>query len=446
MAVIGFFVLPNTGSMNACLKLAMDLRERGHEVCYLGLADSEDFAKANGFAFTAVFENYFPKAFYAEHSAKQALPSGWRSLRDNLDRLRYFKAFFEDLMAGGDEAFLACLRALRPDLLVFASGDPYIDYPALMAYSLGIKGVYFHSALWSFEESGNPPLLTGLFPATDLWQWLRVKAAWQWYYLKYASYFWGFGRFSRRLAARYAYPLQGQEFPKVRNNIVRLPVLLPFPPEFDFPHRPIPCQYPIEASICPARKAIDFPWERLDASKPLAYCALGTYLWFEQPRYRHFFRALIEASAVRPDWQWVIAIGEGVAAEELAPVPANVILVKRAPQLDLLKRARIMVSHGGSNSIKECIYFGVPVLVFPLGADQPGYAARVAYHGIGLRGDMGKVDAGYLRGMIDALDRDTHIRSQMAIMRQAFLRHEEDKPSLRIIEAILAGEPCQQAN
>jgi UDP:flavonoid glycosyltransferase YjiC (YdhE family) len=68
-------------------------------------------------------------------------------------------------------------------------------------------------------------------------------------------------------------------------------------------------------------------------------------------------------------------------------LPPNVRVVASAPQLAVLRRAHLMLTEGGSNSVKECVHFGVPMLVYPRNADQPGNSARVVFHGLGLRGD-----------------------------------------------------------
>jgi hypothetical protein len=41
-----------------------------------------------------------------------------------------------------------------------------------------------------------------------------------------------------------------------------------------------------------------------------------------------------------------------------------------------------------SGSVRECIYFGVPQIVYPMGFDQPGAAIRVQYHGLGVVGSF----------------------------------------------------------
>ena len=43
----------------------------------------------------------------------------------------------------------------------------------------------------------------------------------------------------------------------------------------------------------------------------------------------------------------------------------------KVPQLTLLCRATLFVTHGGMNSVNEALYYGVPMIVLPFGLDQP---------------------------------------------------------------------------
>lgn len=436
-AKIAFFILPNTGGMNASLKLAGDLKARGHDVFYLGLEDSEDYIASNQFRFVPVFRRYFPKGFFEEERKFQILPVGFRYFQQQWHRLVYFKKFIDDLLAGGDEEFLSLLKDLRPDLMIFASGDPYIEWPAMTVYSLGIRSVYFYSTLWPREGMGIPPMETGIIPKDSWWSKLRIYIAWKKYRFIDPLYEIGFSRFSKRLAAKYGYHPEFYDATHRRQMILRLPEIISLPAMFDFFQVEIPGRYHIEASICLDRKQPSFPWNQLDDHRPLIYCALGTYILFGKEKYRQFFNTVIEASSMRPDWQWVIAIGDILRPEELRQIPSNVVVVNNAPQLELLKRARIMITHGGANSVKECIYFGVPMLVFPLGGDTPGYAARIVYHGLGIQGDMCKFGVKYLQDMIESLDRSSYIRSQMKIMQEKFRQMEEAKLGAKLVESIL---------
>ncbi|XP_072046419.1 UDP-glucuronosyltransferase 2B31-like [Amphiura filiformis] len=67
-------------------------------------------------------------------------------------------------------------------------------------------------------------------------------------------------------------------------------------------------------------------------------------------------------------------------------IPENVKVVEWIPQNDLLGHPKMMlfVSQGGTNSIYEAIYHGVPMVLVPVYGDQHFNAMKVANRGIGL--------------------------------------------------------------
>ena len=64
------------------------------------------------------------------------------------------------------------------------------------------------------------------------------------------------------------------------------------------------------------------------------------------------------------------------------------IFFSKVPQLLVLDNADLHITHGGLGSIKESIYYEVPMLVYPLDLvyDQNGNGLKVEHHGLGLRG------------------------------------------------------------
>ena len=131
---------------------------------------------------------------------------------------------------------------------------------------------------------------------------------------------------------------------------------------------------------------------------PLRYVSLGT-IYNDRPA---FLRACITAlsGAGRPV---VVATGHRIDPAELGPLGDDVFVVPFAPQLALLERAELFVTHGGMNSVSEALWHGVPTLAFPQAADQPVVAARIAHLGAGrvLRGR--EPGAGQIRRKADLL-------------------------------------------
>src|SRR5262249_16583145 len=151
------------------------------------------------------------------------------------------------------------------------------------------------------------------------------------------------------------------------------------------------CYY-IEPCIDLMRKEASFPWEAIDEKKLLIYCSLGTQSHLAGEN-KPLLQAIIDAIALEQNWQLVISLGAHLRTENFHPAPPNVCLAGTSPQLEMLKRASVMLTHGGINSVKESIFFGVPMIVFPMGRDQPGVAARVVYHGLGVRGNRSTASA-----------------------------------------------------
>lgn len=56
-----------------------------------------------------------------------------------------------------------------------------------------------------------------------------------------------------------------------------------------------------------------------------------------------------------------------------------------APQQWALEQANAVVTHGGLNTVMDAISACTPMLVMPIGFDQPGVAARVTYRGLGMK-------------------------------------------------------------
>lgn len=132
----------------------------------------------------------------------------------------------------------------------------------------------------------------------------------------------------------------------------------------------------VGASIGPRADAPSFPFHRL-GSEPIAYISLGT-VYCDRAR---FFPMCFQAFQNSP-WRIVLAVGPAFPLSE--PAPENCIVVPYAPQLEILQRAAVFVTHGGMNSVSEALYSNVPLVLAPQSADQFWISGRVAELGAGV--------------------------------------------------------------
>ena len=111
-------------------------------------------------------------------------------------------------------------------------------------------------------------------------------------------------------------------------------------------------------------------------------------------------RAIVAALAKHKDLQLVLSVGDRVELDRIGPAPNNAIIVKRAPQLELLKRASVCITHAGLNTVLESLAQGVPQVAIPVSFDQPGVAARMANKQTGLVTSLDKLTAEHLSTLL----------------------------------------------
>ncbi len=138
-----------------------------------------------------------------------------------------------------------------------------------------------------------------------------------------------------------------------------------------------------------------FSWERTDG-KLLVYISLGTIFNQNFSFYKECFDALKNSR-----YQVVLSVGDKIPLSAFQDIPNNFIVENYVPQVEVLKRTNVFVTHGGMNSVNEALYFHVPLVVIPQGADQSIVANRVEKLGAGIFIKNRSVSAQTLRNAIE---------------------------------------------
>ena len=68
----------------------------------------------------------------------------------------------------------------------------------------------------------------------------------------------------------------------------------------------------------------------------------------------------------------------GHILRRIGPIPSNAIIVNQTPQLEVLKRTSVCITHAALNTVLESLVQGVPQVGIPITVDQPGVATRNA--------------------------------------------------------------------
>jgi len=154
-------------------------------------------------------------------------------------------------------------------------------------------------------------------------------------------------------------------------------VLSPFPPSFRDPAFPLPAT---AHSIRPqARRRDQAPgWMSRLTGAPVVYFTLGTVFNLESG---DLFERVLAGLRTLPV-NLVATVGRQIDPAELGPQPPNVHIEQYVPQEALLPYCDAVVSHGGSGSVIGALTHGVPMVLAPMGADQPHNAARCEQLGV----------------------------------------------------------------
>ncbi len=182
-------------------------------------------------------------------------------------------------------------------------------------------------------------------------------------------------------------------------SFIGVPELLLYPPEFDFPNSaPLAWQQQLGPCVDLERKEIItenlknfIEQANLEPSNRIIYCSLGTLtdIHLGQTTLKtDFINKCLQIATNNPKYYFIISSGDDLNKEGDGQMfTDNVLVLNFAPQVFILKKADLFMTHGGLNSIFEGIYTETPMLIFPLNKkwDQNGAAARAIYHNVGIK-------------------------------------------------------------
>ncbi|KAE8762227.1 glycosyltransferase, partial [Georgenia thermotolerans] len=149
-----------------------------------------------------------------------------------------------------------------------------------------------------------------------------------------------------------------------------------------------------------------------DGARPLVYFSLGTVFNLESGDL--FTRVLAGLRDLPADV--LVSLGAGLDPALLGPQPAHVRVEPFVDQDRVIAAADVVVTHGGSGTVTAALTAGVPVVVLPMGADQPDNAARCAALGVGTVLDPVTVTPPQVRAAVGAVLTDPAFRRRAAAL------------------------------
>lgn len=175
-------------------------------------------------------------------------------------------------------------------------------------------------------------------------------------------------------------------------------VLSPFPASLRDPS----CPLPDTALLFRPRPAAP-PAPPVPLARPLIYVTLGTVFNAESGDLLSRIVAGLRDLPV----EVVATVGPQLDPAELGPQPPHVRVERFIDQWALLPHCSLVVSHGGSGTVCGALAHGLPMLLLPMGADQPFNAQRCQALGVARVLDpVGQTSASIRDAAADLLARD----------------------------------------
>ena len=399
---IGFIGLPSPGHLNPMSALARQLQSRNHDVVMFSLPVGESLARAAYLPFIPFGEKEFP----IEHSSGVV---GTVSRLKGEEGLQFTVNAIAAITEVKWRTLPNLLSSTGVDALVV---DNYDFYGEIIPMRLGMPYAVVSNAL-HFDYSGYTPLC--------IYDWAHentpeaVKRNRQ-----------GVSKFTQMLIRSNAEVIVQAERAGIRANwedpsslFSDRPWITQCPREFDFESSHWPKQFHYAGPFHDGKGRLDFPfpWDQL-TGEPIVYASMGTV----QIGNPDVLRTIAAAVSKHKGLQLVLAIGNVLRPEQIGPVPNNAIVVNNAPQLELLKKASVCITHAGFNTVLEALTQGVPQIAIPVTNDQPGVAARIAYKKTGTVTSLDDLDPSRLSGHLDEVLNKPIYRDNSRLIQKAIAK------------------------
>ena len=368
MTHFGLICPASTGHLNTMLPLGKELKRRGHRVTTIGILDAEAKTLAAGLEFVAYGTEEYSKGSTAEALNHLSKLSGLAAIRYTITLL---KDWTNVLLRDAPQVIKnAGVDALLIDQA--SSGGSIADF-------LDIPFITICSAVVLNQDENVPHYSSNWKYNPAWWAKLRNRATWTFYNT--------LGKPIKKVVAEYRrqwnLPLYSDP-----NKVGSLYSVGPYsqlaqisqqPAELEFPRENLPKCFHFTGPYhySGTREPVSFPWDQL-TGKPLIYASMGTV----QNRLVDIFYQ-IAAACEGLDAQLVISLGGSATPESLPNLAGNPLVVEYAPQLEILQKATLTITHAGMNTTLECLSNAVPMVAIPIANDQPGVAARIAWTGAG---------------------------------------------------------------
>jgi len=396
MATIAFFPEGAYGPTNNCAGIGAVLAQRGHRVVFIVEESFAGTLEARGFEERLVRLGPAPDGpeepgqFWKDF-IRDTAPAFRRPTIEQLDA--FIAPTFRALADGAgyvDERLREILDELQPDVVV---EDNVVGFPALSASGRPwVRIVSCNPA--ELKDELVPPAFSGYATAD--------RTGWREYWEEYRR---AIGPVHSEHDERHR-ELGAPALPDLEliGTSPWLNLYL-YPRELDYLRAEPPAGRWLALESCVREP--EGPWSpSAEDGRPLVYLSLGSLGSADVELMQRLIDTLAGCDGVRV----VVSLGP---QHELLRLPGHMQGAEYLPQTAILPHVAAVVTHGGNNTVTECVHFGCPMIVLPLFWDQYDNAQRVHELGYGVRLDAYRHEPAELRAALDTVLTDSRLRERL---------------------------------
>jgi MGT family glycosyltransferase len=384
LSTVVFFPEAAFGPTNNCVGMGRVLLERGDRVVFVveesfaGTLEAQGFEEALMRLKPPPEVEEVPGQFWKDF-VRDTAPEFRKPTIEQLET--FILPVWQELVGGAryvDDRLREIFGELEPDVIV---EDNVVAFPAVAATGQPwVRSISCNPL--ELKDPALPPPFSG-YPTGD-------PAGWDDFRARYRELHEPLQReFSAFCRERGAPPLPDLEFIH-ESPFLNLYV---YPAEADYARsRPLaPTWHRLDSSV----RQVDPDFEQPPGDGALVYVSLGSLGSADVDLMNRLIASLSETPH-----RYVVSKGPQHELIELAP---NMTGAEFLPQPAILPEADLVITHGGNNTVAECVHFGRPMIVLPLFWDQHDNAQRVAECGFGVRLETYEFEDAQLHEAIDRL-------------------------------------------
>ena len=339
MSRIVFFSIPAHGHTNPTLPVVAELVKRGHDVWYYSFLEFKERIEGLGAKFIPC-DAFLPPISEEELNRKAG---------------KDFAALIEmivDTTIALDEKVCAELREFQPDCIV---SDSLCFWGKLFAKKLGISYIC-STTTFAFNRHTAKRMKRG--------------------FKEMVSMIIGMPRINKKIELLRSHGYEVENFISIIQNDNETDTIVYTSKTFQPMAETFSGNY---SFVGPSIRQASRISEKSNDRK-LIYISLGTVL----NQNKNFYQNCIKAFADSND-HILMSVGEKTEIASLGRIPDHFTVQNSVDQLAILQKADVFITHCGMNSVNESLYYGVPMVLFPLHSEQRAVADRVAELGAGVK-------------------------------------------------------------